>query len=304
MKRKTFLIVFAVMAIALSNVTSSFAYSSVVSFGDSLSDNGDADGYGFDVWSDGDVWVDYLADKMGASVLDMAYGGARTYGHPAAPESNPEMYGLGWQVDEYIGMGSDITQDMLFTVWAGGNDLLNMDSTNVGDTIMQAVTNIAGSVEALYAAGAQNILVMNMPNLGATPYMNGSPETYYQGEYLSQAFNSALSQSLSVFGSSSMNLMEFDVFSLMNEFIVSDLFDNDTDMLLAAGQTSDTYLFWDSIHPTTYAHRLIAEAVYSEIVPTPEPTTFILFGTGLTGLLCVYRRRNQSFRERGTGRLE
>jgi hypothetical protein len=55
--------------------TTALAYSHLVSFGDSLSDNGNSDGYGFGVYSNGPVWVDYLADDLDVDLLDMAYGG-------------------------------------------------------------------------------------------------------------------------------------------------------------------------------------------------------------------------------------
>ena len=66
--------------------SSAFAstYSQVISFGDSLSDDGNADGYGFGVWSNGKVWVDYLAESLGVGLLDMAYGGAQSNYHPAS----------------------------------------------------------------------------------------------------------------------------------------------------------------------------------------------------------------------------
>jgi len=40
---------------------------------------------------------------------------------------------------------------------------------------------------------------------------------------------------------------------------------------------TDTYLFWDYIHPTTYAHGLIADVVMNSVAPVPEPTTMVLF---------------------------
>ncbi|GAB6094228.1 hypothetical protein JCM14469_04800 [Desulfatiferula olefinivorans] len=290
MKHRIMSVVFVVLSALLLSVSTAFSFSYVVAFGDSLSDNGNADGHGFGVYSDGEVWVDYLADLMGSDLLDMAYGGARTYGHPAAPPQDPTMFGLGWQINHYLSNYTVSGADTLYTVWAGGNDLLNIDELGVGGTVLRAVSNIAGSVGALAQAGARNIVVMNMPNLGATPLLNGAPETSVPGTQLAMGFNVALAQALDMFANSGLNLITIDVFGMMNDFIANGVFDNSTDMLSTADDAQGTYLFWDEIHPTTYAHSLIADAVYAQTAPVPEPATLFLLGTGLLGFLGLRKK--------------
>jgi outer membrane lipase/esterase len=125
MKKRAFLVGALFLCLLFPFSTSAFAYSQIVAFGDSLSDNGDADGWGFDRFTDpeGLVWVEYLAQDLGVELFDMAYGGARTDYHPF---SKSETLGLRWQIDQYIDMAKSADSDTLYTIWIGGNDLLSL----------------------------------------------------------------------------------------------------------------------------------------------------------------------------------
>ena len=295
MKKRFFVIGVFLLCFILPFGATAFAYSSIVAFGDSLSDNGSADGYGLGVSSNGPVWVDYLASSLGVGLLDMAYGGARTDYHPATDSSD---WGFGWQIYQYINTVNSGTVDSnaLYTIWIGGNDLLNI-SGDPTPVITNAVTNISQGITDLVSAGAQNILVLNMPNLGLTPLMNGEnlafgdpfSDNIAGGQWLSQAFNSALDGAIDPFRST-INLMEADSYALMEEFIANGLFDNDTNMLKYAGATTDSYLFWDAIHPTTDAHSLIADEALSIVAPVPVPAAVWLLGSGLIGIVGIRRR--------------
>lgn len=132
-------------------------FENIVTFGDSLSDNGPVnhphpnygdgtgspDLYGFYPFTFGKVWAQQLADVYGAAVFNVAIGGATTGmgnlypaidsfaplwamdADPATQGDTSNWTGLAWQVnhgliqDEIASMNKRKT---LFTVWAGTND--------------------------------------------------------------------------------------------------------------------------------------------------------------------------------------
>ena len=283
MMRKLYVVSLLLFCLVLQFNSIAFAssYSQIISFGDSLSDNGDADNYGFGVASNGDVWLDHLAGILGVELLDMAYGGARTYGHPSSavsPATTGYQFGFGWQIEQYLATFT-VDPDALYTIWIGGNDLLNLEGASPEAVIGNAVTIISQGINDLVTAGVQNILVINMPNLGLTPLMNGQnteePFNLFNdpvgGTQLSEAFNAALDAAISPYGST-INLTKLDIFTLMADFISEGLFDNTTNMLQFAGETSDSYLFFDAIHPTTLGHSSVADEAASSVRPVPALT--------------------------------
>jgi len=279
-------------------------YDAVVAFGDSLTDHGGLHSYlgddVFEVWSNGDTWVEYFADELGATTLDNnAIAGAMTDGHEdediqamSDADQLPDL-GLIGQVDTYIDSDhSFVPSTTLFTIWIGGNDLLEFarDEAYTDDPavlISGAMTNIQTAITNLRLDGAVNFLILNLPDLGSTPYAHLlSVNEKAAMTSISNSYNAALSNLVSNLRSnmSGVTIHYFNVFSFMNNMIDDEVFENTTGTYMNGSYTAtngpaEDYLFWDMIHPMTQAHEYlgleVADSVLAEEAEEDDSTCFI-----------------------------
>ncbi|SPE59095.1 exported hypothetical protein [Verrucomicrobia bacterium] len=261
------------------------AYPALFAYGDSLSDTGNnpspAPQYFNGRWSNGSVWVEYLSVKLG-----FAYNPSNNYAYAGTTTSN-----LASQVS--LTPASTNLQAGLCTIWSGGNDFLHNLNSGVYDdagwsnVIQSAIGNLTNAVAGLYAKGARNILVCNLPDLGKTPFLLGAYSSAYQAYISSKVvlFNSGLASALAQAGqgSAGLHLYPLDVNSCFGSLLssagalgftvttVGALADANLTDKSFTGPGSD-YLFWDPIHPTTKAHNLIADWAYQALPDAPRVT--------------------------------
>jgi outer membrane lipase/esterase len=298
--KKLFFMLLAVLFLCISTNSWAKTYSHIVAFGDSLSDHGGLSSYdptlpesftnnGATPYG-GDVWLDYLKDQWGATIDNNAIGGAMTIGHEdsdiqAMVDASvlPDL-GLTGQITTYLSSSPTYDVDKtLFAIWIGGNDCLEFfrgeyytaDPTAlIADSIGRIITQIG----TLYADGARNFLVLNLPALAKTPAFN-TKDTTTQANVsgVVNSFNAALASALSDFASSHTDakIYDIDAFAKMNEIIADGIFENSTDTYLNVEDcdwvfpnvngTYDQFLFFDCIHPTTDAHQLVASEVADKL---------------------------------------
>lgn len=299
------------------------AFTNVVTYGDSISDNGTnapaGDYYGFGVYTDGTPWADQLATKFGASMFNVAYGGATTgwgnvYSSPLGTVNDPDtgdpITGLNWQVNN-AGIQSVISympkDTTLFTVWAGANDYNRLNALNtISGTVataaekqtaaLTAVSNIMSALGTLEGIGAKHILVPNLMLLG-------------DGNF-AFTYNAALKTALDAFDAANSDIEIYTVdifnlyFDLFEGYDMTDttlaFYENGDPILLANGTQATVVqaramangLLWvDGYHPGSVAHAAMADAAFNAVAPVPEPATMMLVAFGLIGIAGISRKR-------------
>ena len=260
--------------------------------------------YDSDRLSNGPVWVEYLAASLGLSAAPSLAGG--TNFAVGAARTGPS--GSGISLLDQVGFFLDATggiapPDALYVVWGGGNDARDAFATAVlgGDpasVIGAYAANIASILAQLDSAGAESILLGNVPDIGKTPALQTlGPAAAALGSALAAAMNTALAGVLATLPASLLDdLILFDTFALNNELFADPAafgMTNVTDacaVTLACIANPDTTFFWDGIHPTIAGHALLARAARAQITQIPAPSSLALLVPALI-LLGWARRR-------------
>ncbi len=282
------------------------SFTDIYIFGDSLSDTGNlfaATGgslppsppYSQGRASNDRLWIEYLSEDLGATTTNYAFAGATT---GSVNTSVPGLIGLEQQITNFQATNFFAESDALYVVWAGSNDYLGAGITNPS----VPVGNLASSITTLANYGAENFLVLNLPNLGQIPATSRSIfSSSLTG--LTNAHNSGLDSVLNSLSLSyGINIYDVDVSSLFADAIASPEvfgFTNVTDTCLNLTAASicsnpNEYLFWDDLHPTTAAHELIGDLASQRLnsQPIPEPNSgFGILALAALGLGAIAKRK-------------
>jgi outer membrane lipase/esterase len=279
----------------------------VVVFGDSLSDAGQFFSTSLNTYSKfttnpGDVAVQYVAagygfdlqpSRLGGS--DYAYGGAGVVTDDDGPD--PAIPTLTQQVDGYLSNGAKADPRSLYVVWGGANDIF-YHATQYGlntffgggfETAAQATANINAAatqelalISQLKQAGANYVVVFNLPDIGKTPSAAADAalvpgiQTFLSN--VSVSYNQTLNAGLAATGA---NILSVNTYALFNEVLANPAafgFVNTTVQACTTSSSHDcnastlvsptaaqNYLFADGVHPTTAAHEIFGQYVLSEL---------------------------------------
>jgi len=312
-------------------------FSSVVSFGDSLSDIGTysvgtVKALGGGKYTINDAaspnWIELMAAKLNVAAPCPAQTGlqgdpAQGFSVPVTNFTNCTAYAQGGaRVTNPIGPGNkalggsaailgqltvpvvtqiqthlnsrggSFTGNEVVFVMAGGNDVfINLATVGAGGSPTAAVTamgtagaELGGYVRNLVVGkGAKYVVVVNLPDVSKTPFaLSQSAETQGLINTMVTTFNSQLQQGLSgtdvllvdaytvsrdqnanpaKYGLTNVTAPACDLTPAKNPLGSSLVC---TKANLAAGAT-DTYQYADTVHPTPYGYRLLADLVTAQM---------------------------------------
>jgi phospholipase/lecithinase/hemolysin len=238
--------------------------------------------------------------------INFAVGGASSGQGNAVVPSVP-LPGVLQQVSlltqPVIQANQKLDPNALYAVWGGANDYVFGQATNA----TQTVQNLSNAVSLLASSGAKNILVLNLPDLGKIPATLGTSQSNNLTA-LTNDHNQKLADELTKFSNNpNVNLISVDVYSAFNQIQANPgqfgfknvtnpcLVGNFQTIISVCSQPND-YFFFDSVHPTTNVHKLIADgalaAIDAKSVPEPAINLGIL-ALGAFGAMGVLKRQQK-----------
>ncbi len=223
-------------------------------------------------FSDGPVWVEYLAKTLDLPMYNWAIGGAATDQYLVVP-------GLLQQVKswwEYMDRAPDYRpENTLFTVLTGGNDLVNYRRSP-----KQAARAVSDSLNKLAQSGAKHIVLLNLPDVSRAPVFstrNDAARVAREVRMFNELLIGVVAELRAYYGET-LNVEIFDAYTLFDDLMTNPErygFDdathscldirNPTSLSYIRSQTPRAdcrdpgrFVFWDTLHPSTRTHAWLA----------------------------------------------
>ena len=274
---RSLLILFAALLSTPDHAQASVSYSRMIVFGDSLSDDGNLyrltggaipppDTYFRGRSSNGRVWPEVVSSRLGIPLSNRAFAGARS----GSGNVIGNFPGLAEELATYFReTGNRADPRALYVLWAAANDFLSATGkSSLRSMVTRLVDNLVDSARRLQVAGARDIAVSTMPDLGLIPYarFGNSPYSVEDFTDASLYFNALLAERMAELGD---RIMVLDVLPFHRAMVAQPQqfgLENVRKACLATRcENPDSYMYWDDRHPTRAGHALLASIFVSTL---------------------------------------
>lgn len=241
-------------------------------------------------FTNGPVWVEllmqiYYPNNSKEHLVDYAFGGA---GVLEEEDDDDTMFTLRREMDSYFLTHQDKADaSSLFVVWIGANNYLGIPD-DPESTASSVILGIEHGLQRLVKKGAKHILVVNVPDLGRIPLAR-ELDVVDRMSYLSRLHNDMLRKSIDKLQQTypdvqwlyfDVNLVFDDMTTYPERFGFTNVIDTCYEEVVAPVGASlkrhsllkmvstvkakspkdacEGHLFFDPVHPTAPAHKLMA----------------------------------------------
>ena len=235
------------------------------------------------------MWHEYLSENANLPpylTYNYAISGSSISNHNYNVIPN-----LSEQINYYLLFNNTVDPFAAYFIWAGGNDfsdgIENPTEDNLTKIVKDTVKDLISSTNKLLQNGAESVIVFSIPDLALTPRALEKDQELNSSDF---------SKQLHIMSEIYQNLLEKEVASLQQQYpyklitlvkaldIVNDLVNNGDQygfkyfegkrcnpnplfsMELPVCNDPHNYVFWDEIHPTTYAHKILANKIYDILI--------------------------------------
>lgn len=254
--------------------------------------------------------------KPAAGHLNFGYGGAQ------AIRGDEEMPDLSQQISAFADLTGPADPNALYLLTFGGNDLRQLvpgkgrvaSQAKATAYLNQVSDEIVGQVRRLFGLGAQHIVLTGAPDIGLLPSYSGRSNEAFRrasASAFSSQLNALLLADIGALALAPQQRLSFFDFQPLTSAIAADpgrfgFADIKTPCLAvmrpAPGVDCTGFLFFDDLHPTAAAHRLVANYIMADLnaanyiaasltsTAVPEPETWAMLLTGFISMAVQLRR--------------